>query len=204
MEKYKQYSQICEPDERQKIFVRFGPAGIEPKTLKHIYEALEELEISESVPEEIRSAFNVACNIYLYSWFAYGFIPVAVLHSYGTIELALKLKAGKIAEGKGLKWCLRHAIDRGWIKDEGFRLHRAAQARREEYYQVMEKMGRPIKREIHGPQMYCRILLDTIPEFRNSHAHGHAKVYPWGFPQMEICADLINQLFVPSKNPPPL
>jgi hypothetical protein len=165
-----------------------------PLTLKDRFSAIEKIKLKKFVPEEIQIHFSTAKNLLLYSWFVYRFIPVAEMHAYSTVEMALKEITGK--KGWGLKRLLKHAVVKGWIKDDGFRLHREAQERRKEYENMIrEVVGEEYTVDEKTEQKkYVDILLETIPFFRNDYAHGNGTIHPGGYETLEICAEIINQL----------
>lgn len=45
------------------------------------------------------------------------------------------------------------------------------------------------------PQKYSRQMAHLIRSYRNELAHGSALLMPNGYPTIELCCDLINQLF---------
>jgi len=193
-ELFKLYSEITEPDSRWQYLV-----GIDPKLfkescatkLKEFHSEISEIRLLPQAPEQLKSAFNTARNVFLYSWFVYSMIPVAVMHAYSTMEMALRIKIGHSAERLSFKRCFQKAIDRNWINDKGFRHFRELEGRRENLIAGDENSGS----YANDPQHYCKILRDCVPDLRNSHAHGHAMLYPGCLHELELCADLINQLF---------
>ena len=44
---------------------------------------------------EVRSHFEIARNLALYSWFVYSFNVVAAMQAFASLEMALKAKTGK-------------------------------------------------------------------------------------------------------------
>jgi len=95
--------------------------------IEEIYARLERLELHEGVPEEVHKHFDTSRNLYLYSWFVYRFISVAEWHASATLELALKIKTeGKI---RFLPNLIEHAIENGWVKNEGFSVWQSAKER---------------------------------------------------------------------------
>jgi len=201
MEDFKAISELDKPDIRRKSQVIYDREfhDFRPITVEEFHSVIAAIKLSSQVPEDIQSAFNTAKNTLLYSWFAYGLVPLAVLHAYGTIEYALKKKIGSQSEKRGLKWCLKVAIDRNWIQDNDFSRYRDIEAKHRANYIRVKNLARPAKIPANDPHRYCRILQDTLPSLRNSHAHGHAMLYPWGEDVLELAADLINQLFISTK-----
>lgn len=119
MEELKSLEEITSPDNRTRMFViRNRETGQKREFgIKDLHEEIEFIKLDECVPEEVRSQFNVARNLCLYSWFCYSFHNVACLKSYATIELALRLKLGKSEEGTySLRSMLEEAVAKGFVK----------------------------------------------------------------------------------------
>lgn len=186
---------VCEPDPRQEAFVRVDESGVRARTLHHHYSAIAELTLRESVPMDVRVHFETSRNLLLYSWFVYRFIAVAELHAYASVEFASRTKYGK--KDESLKKLLQRAVADGLIRDEGFKVHQRAVRNGEAYRALMAgipgyALPEPEQKDI---QEYCKTLVDALPYLRNKLAHGSSMVHPGGYVTLEICADLINQLF---------
>src|SRR5581483_1571954 len=119
----------CSPDIRNEAFVRITEDGPRPKTIEDQHRAVVGLALHDGVPEAIRIQFETTKNLYLYAWFVYRFYPVAQGHAYGCLELALRerfepetLAAGekKQKHGPGFRRLLQYAVDKGFLKNEGF------------------------------------------------------------------------------------
>jgi hypothetical protein len=207
MEELKPLDQIFKPDPRQELFVKVDreTGAITPITVEDLHANVEDIRLRDSVPESVRSQFNVARNLFVYSWFVYGFGPASELYAFGALENALKERGRQ--EGmapddrkcrvKGLKAWLHCAIKHNWVQDKPIKHYQRNLASREESQQSAEAMGFPVDKTglKPGPQDYCKLLADTFPYLRNSMAHGHGMLWPPGTLTLELCADLINQLF---------
>jgi hypothetical protein len=101
------------------------------------------------VPAPIREHFNTGKNLLLYAWFVYRFIPVAELHAYSTVEMALRERAkleGRPErldrKGRAVPWkfseLLQMAVKERWIVDDGFTVVRR---RREANAELFEQLG---------------------------------------------------------------
>jgi hypothetical protein len=97
MEKLKPLAEVCQPDVRyrNRVDLDHSTGTISETTIEGIYRLIEPIELTENVPEEVRSHFEIARNLALYSWFVYSFNVVAAMHAYASLEMALKQKAGK-------------------------------------------------------------------------------------------------------------
>jgi hypothetical protein len=208
MEKLKPLDQICKPDPRYELFVRVDQeAGtLAPFTVEDLHANMNDICLRDNVPEPVRSQFNTAKNLFVYSWFVYGFIPASELYAFGALEQALRERGRRENLGaevdrkrdtRGLKYWLKYAIDHKWLKDESIERYQRNLKMGEESRKSDEAMGLPVSQSdlAPGPQAYCKILADTFPNLRNSLAHGHGMVYIPRALTLEICADLINQLF---------
>lgn len=65
-----------------------------PTTVESIYVLVEDIKLGASVPDEVRSHFEIARNLALYSWFVYSFNVVAGMQAFASIEMAVKEKTG--------------------------------------------------------------------------------------------------------------
>lgn len=144
--------------------------------LDRLYQAVESIQLNATVPEDIRGQFNVAKNMALYTYFFYDLAPEVQHKTYTVIELALRQRAGS-SKRMTLRSLVERAVSDGWIRDSGFR-------------------------NIENPlpaNPYCQSLIKILPELRNSSAHGSTALMPGTVKHLEICADLINQLFQPES-----
>jgi hypothetical protein len=130
-------------------------------------------------------------------------VQVAELQAYGSLELALKIKFGgeHAKPTAGLGRLLKRAVQEKLVSDIQIRTYQRIAKRREEFIQsqcmFLETRGQsspdlpPL-----DPQGYCKILCDAFPSLRNELAHGSNMLSPThAFVTLEICCDLINQLF---------
>jgi hypothetical protein len=118
MEELKKLEEITMPDSRTLGFVIYNreTGQKRPFDIKDLHEQVEFIKLDENVPEEVRSEFNVARNICLYSWYCYPFHNVACLKAYTTIELALKIKLVRVDERTSLRPLLEEAVAKGFVK----------------------------------------------------------------------------------------
>jgi hypothetical protein len=169
MEEFLKFEEICGPDERHRLSDQIIGTRL---TLESLYESLDRIRLIESVPEEIRSQFNITKNLIIYSWFSYSLDPVAQLKTFILMEHALKIKCGK--ETWPLPKMIKKAISRGWIKDSGFS-HVAV--------------------DPNDPSKYVRKMVEILPGLRNSAAHGSSSLSQNAVGHLKICSEWVNQLF---------
>ena len=62
-----------------------------------IHKRLSDIVLTKEAPEDVRTAFETARNLMLYTWFVFEFQTVAELQAYGVLELALRQKRGPVA-----------------------------------------------------------------------------------------------------------
>lgn len=204
---FKPLATVHEPDERWAHFSRWDETvgDFAPVTLAQRHADLEMLELAEEVPEAIREHFNTGKNLLLYGWFVYRFIPVAELHAYSTVEMALRERASRAGQaarldrkGRELPWkfseLLQMAVKERWIVDDGFEVVRL---RREANAAQADRLGVALAADAdtQGVHRYCEALVESLPWLRNHLAHGSTSVHPNGMSTLRVCADLINQLF---------
>jgi hypothetical protein len=97
MEQLKRLEDICRPDERNRnrVDVDYSTGAMTPTGVESIYAAVEEIRLNAGVPEEVRSHFEVARNLAVYSWFVYSFHEVAVMQAMASLEMAVRAKTGE-------------------------------------------------------------------------------------------------------------
>jgi hypothetical protein len=203
----KPLNEITLADVRQKGFARFHQGQLVPLTLDDLHARMSDLHLNESVPERIRTSFDTARNLYIYSWFVYRFGVVAELHVYATLEAALGLRiaAENLPPVKYLKPRLKKAIEKGWVKAENIRIFKTARQRIKEFTEqriaIYQAIGEtiPVKDdatvESQAAAEYLENLCESIPGLRNALAHGSSMLHNHAALPIEICCDLINQLF---------
>jgi hypothetical protein len=178
--------------------VRFDGGGTYQVTLADRHAAIAELNLCNTVPDDVTIQFDTARNLLLYSWHAYRFIPVAELQAYRTVEMALRMRFGLGQNaGPGLRRLLKRAVAEGLLKDEGFRQQRRTREWQQEYREAMQQFGsgRAPFALPADVQAYARQIADAMPVLRNNLAHGGSTLHAGGILTLEICCDLINQLF---------
>ncbi|HEY9098674.1 MAG TPA: hypothetical protein VIN38_07380 [Thiobacillus sp.] len=198
MDTLKPFEEVAEPDERWANFGYPDPVDLSfrPIALAERHASIAATSLTPGVPEYIREHFETAKNLLLYAWFVYRFIPVAELHAYSTVEMALKVRAKQESlQAKTLAPLLKIAIKRGWIVDEAFSNVRREREAMEQEQEWRGQLGVPQTPEEQDSQRYCKMLLGSMPYLRNDLAHGSKTLHPGGVGTLAICADLINQLF---------
>ena len=200
---------IDQPDPRNKLF-----SGYE---LENHHKSISCYILKETVPEDIIIQFETIKNLYLYSWFVYRFYPVTELHAFTCLELALKSRyreefkyIGNDVEKSGLKKLLKHAIEQGHIKNEGFQVWRESTQRRARFRHEIEMMKemedkgltemivndsefeiQDVDRNID----YIKVLQETLPTIRNHYAHGSKTLHNQVLGTIQIVSEIINQIY---------
>ena len=121
MEKLKKLNEINSPDNRTASFVRVNRETGQRKEycICDLHGDVDSIKLDEIVPDEVRSQFNVARNLCLYSWYCYSFHNVACLQAYSTVELALRIKLGKAEDAKcTLRPLMDEALSKGQISED--------------------------------------------------------------------------------------
>ncbi len=175
MENLKSLDSLRQIDERHILLSRLTGRVFD---LPDWHDAVSRIVLNETVPEDVRSQFNVARNMALYSYFCYSLAPEVQSKTFILIEFALRLRLAP-PKRMVLKDLLRAAIDRGWIADAKFR-----------------HLAKP-----DPDNSYSKSLIETIPNIRNSFAHGTNVLTHDCLGYLAKCADFINQLY-PQPSPP--
>ena len=175
VEEIKSFEKLLDADERWAYFATVNRETGEkaPYSLRDRYRSIEGAELLSSVPEEVRSEFNIARMLCVYAWLYYPFHSMAELKAFATVELALRLRFPQ-TRANGLKRLLTRAVKEGVLKDRGFS---------------------NVEVDQQDPQRYSRMLPDLIPDLRNALAHGEVQLHPGSAFTVNNCSEIINQLF---------
>jgi hypothetical protein len=94
MERLKRLEDICQPDERwlNRVDIDHSTGAVTPTTVESIYTLVEEIELSANVPDDVRSHFEIARNLAVYSWFVYSFSVVAAMQALASLEMTVRIK----------------------------------------------------------------------------------------------------------------
>lgn len=208
----KPFEQILEPDERRKFFAI---------TLDEFYQNIANVVINDAAPLGVRQLFETAKNLVLYSWFVYRFHQPAELCAFGAFEMALASKAETDANDWWLKASknkppslailMSEAKRRGWLKNEElsyWKKHQQMAAWQRANSEQIENMTRLGIQEAPAPRFedfkdatgepdfdYLENFAKTLPGIRNNLAHGSKTLHPNSVETLELCAELINQLY---------
>jgi hypothetical protein len=167
------------------------------KSIGRYHAQLNELTLNRSVPANVQVSFDTARNLCLYSWFVYRFSTVARFQAYATLEYAIKARAPKAKAARlgGLKACIDYAIQQKWFKDEGIRQYRRLKVLSDESSRFWEHVGQPKHIVERAPDEWLKRSRESFPGIRNEIAHGTPLLLGDDFTVLEMCCDLINQLF---------
>ncbi len=186
MEELKPFDEILKSDDRLQYF------GF---TLEHLHRTAAAITLNPEVPESVHNQFTIARNAYVYSWFVYPFLPVALLYSILAVELALGLRVKQTNPAMfagerepTLFPLLRYALEQRWITDAGFGVQVPDSA------SVPERIAQQFP-AMPRDQRYSYSLLFSLVGLRNDLAHGSYMLVPSVGPLLERGAELINQLF---------
>jgi hypothetical protein len=186
MEELKPLEKVLERDERLSYF---------GYSLEYLHRRAADITINPEAPELVHNQLTIARNAYVYSWFFYPFLPVALLYSILAVELALseRVKTANPAMFAGARDptlfpLLAYALQQRWIVDSGFDLEEPGKAT------VPDKIAKQF-RSIPPDQRYSYSLLDVLVYLRNDLAHGTYMLIPGMAPLLDRGAEIINQLF---------
>lgn len=101
MEQLKKLEEVCQPDERYRGRADRDHAtgAMTLTTIESFYVVVESIRLNDNVPDTVRSHFNVARNLALYSWFVYSFSEVASMQALASLEMAAREKTGERETG---------------------------------------------------------------------------------------------------------
>lgn len=215
---------IHQPDERTSWF-RFP----HPRTLVDQHEHMAAIYLAPEIPEKVGIAFETARNLYLYAWHVFRFYPVARMQALATLEMGLRTRLpARLPERYQrpsqkrpmLHGMLGYAIDQRLLSNDGFgRWHAAAEnkARQRLDLEAMRLLldggldvvevddNKPV--EI-TPEDQTWDLLATLrqglPHARNELAHGSSWLSHQVRGDIELVAEMLNQLYASAPATPPL
>jgi hypothetical protein len=97
MERLKPRDEVLLPDVRYRNTVNLdhSTAEVSEMTIDTIYEELGNIRLNETVPEAVRSHFEIARNLLVYSWFVYSFNVVAGMQAFASLEMAVRNTTGE-------------------------------------------------------------------------------------------------------------
>ncbi len=181
------------PDERWRYF---------SATLETHHALISRIQLNPSVPEDVAQQFENARTVWLYAYFSYPLLTVALATVHVACESAVKARARQEGvpgwEKKRLYELLDIAIANRWLVDAGF----AAAKHREDRWEEERTVLLAIGAEDIGPyakptddQDHSKRVVGAIRELRNSLAHGEPLLTNNVAPAFRAAADLINQLF---------
>ncbi len=201
--KLKPLNEALLPDPRWQWFSLTSKTGSRPFELADLHGRLCDFRISAAVPETVRSQFALAQNLMLYSWLVYEFSTITELQAYATLELALneclgypkvetKNRAGVKSRPMMLSGLLQKAVSEGRIDPKKLPAWEGVVNRRKWH----EENSSLSLGEALSVEQWFQHVIKSIPDFRNSLAHGNSHLY-WeaSFSTLELCGDLINALF---------
>ena len=224
-ERLRPINYVCTPDPRSVDFVTPDrqAGGWRQLEVTDNHRAVSIYNLNAAAPEDIKVHFDTARNLYLYAWFVYRFYPVAEYHALACLELALRERYEKEIPKKyfgrskhvSLKPLLRYAVDKGDVKNEGFKKwHESAAIRAKTRYQY-EKLDEMQQKGLEQIELddsevqvtdmdrnlgYINDLIEILPKFRNNYAHGSKMLHNHVLGTIQIVSEIINQIYPETTN----
>jgi len=181
--------------ERDELWRMFGN-----RSLEQHHRLIEQYALHSGVPSAIAQHYENARNTWLYSFFSYRLLHVALMQLHVAGEAAIKERAareGINTKGRDLKALLDIALEKRWLLDTHFVVTTDRAKREAEHLEMLRGMGvhrEPFVGPLHE-QDYAKGLADAFRKIRNSLAHGDVILKPnlsWEFLAIR---DLVNQIF---------
>lgn len=161
---------------------RWGLLG--NRTVEQHHALIAQYALHDEVPLAIAQQYENARNTWLYAFFSYRLLQVALMQVHVAGEVAIKERARreginlKSKQGNTLEKLLNIALERRWLLDADFKVATGA-----------------VPSPHVGDQDYAQRLTEAFRGIRNSLAHGEVLLMPnlgWAFLAVR---DLISQLF---------
>lgn len=186
VEPLKSVADLFRPDPRMTTRSIHDRASDErkPYTINEHHERYASLRVEVQLPPEVASSWTTAQHLAIYGYFAYQFIPLALMQALTTLELALCLRMGE-SHGIGLRQLLERA-DRIGLIDKAELLPR----NRLPPDALIEGEGPP-----RDEGEYWQALVEALAGMRNIFAHGTYALLPDVLVQMDIACRIIRQIY---------
>jgi hypothetical protein len=190
-EELKPLGELLVPDRRMsRTWIRDRSTGAtRPYEIADHYARYAAMGFDEKVPDEVASSWTAAQHLAIYAFYAYAFVPFAMLHALSTLELALRLRLDR-NDNPGLRRLLREAGQRGLID------MRALLPRERLPPDVIIETGEPDL----SPDEYWEVLADSLSGLRNMLAHGSHTLLPDALVQMDVAHRIIQQAYAKPAN----
>ena len=188
----KPLAEVSGRDERWRI--------LDNRSIEQHHALVAGYSLHEGVPKTVAQHFESARNMWLYAFFSYRLLQVALVQMHVAGEAAVKERAkreGINIKSATLEKLLDIAIERRWLLDVNFEVTADRPQRESEQLEMLRFMGveqEPFVGPLHE-QDYAKGLVKAFRQIRNSLAHGEVILKPnlsWEFTAVR---DLINQLF---------
>ena len=177
----KPLAEVVDRDERWRIFGN--------RSLEQHHGLVAGYALHGGVPSTVVQHFENAKNTWLYAFFSYRLLHVALVQLRVAGEAAVKERAkcaGINTKGKALNDLLNLALERRWLLDVNFEVTADRAKDEAEHLETLRFMG--IEREpFIGPlheQDYAKGLVAAFRSIRNTLAHGEVILKPnvsWEF-----------------------
>lgn len=212
MQSFKRINELLKPDPAMEFYSHLDLASgmFVPQDTTRIHERVNEYSLGNHVPTQIRSYFDTSRNLMVFSYYEYGFVPVAAFLAISAVEMALRTiypqenddqKSGN--DKRSFKLLLRRAITDGRLQESEFKTLAADRAK---HRLIVEEFARLKGVEIAVTQEpYEKVFLRTAPTIRNMFAHPNVDhtLFPpeMAFNIMKRAAEALNQLFKERDEP---
>ena len=187
--------EILERDELWRVFGN--------RSVQQHHQLIDGYRLHEGVPITVVQHFENARNTWLYAFFSYRLLHVALMQLHVAGEVAIKERARleginlTSKKANTLEKLLDIALERRWLLDANFEVTADRAEREAEHLDMLRFIGfdhSPFVGPLHE-QDYAKGLVYAFRRIRNSLAHGEVILKPnvsWEFMAVR---DLINQLF---------
>ena len=189
-----------------RVFAFVDPSTGKPSDVSaEVLHALaSQLRLGAAVPDGVQSYFNTAKNLFVHSYYHYGFVPVAAFLAASAVEMAVRTvypfepdPAQPKRKPRPFYSLLEQAIKEGRITESGFTtLEKARSKHREAMKAVARAKG---LKYTESTEPFEKQFLRSITRLRNLFAHpqeDHNLITPeMAHGLMLRSAEAINQLF---------
>ena len=158
----------------------------QPQSIEEYHRWIAEYDLPSKCPDDIRTQYDLARNLYAYAWYVYRFTSPAQAQAYAALELALRTRLIElgivISKRSGLFALLTKAVENRLLRDGGFPHLR--------YFPGANSI------DPDGTE-FCERLPRMLSGLRNSFAHGDTTLLnlPVSLMALESTCSIIHQLY---------
>ncbi len=196
MEHLKNPLEQLEPDPRSSAFVKMDATRSEAvsMTVEDFHQWAQHVNVSDHVPEDVRSYVETIKNLFVFGWYHYPFCTLAAFLATTGVEMALRRRYPRPEpDRRSFSRLLRRAEADGLLADKEFA---TLAQRRADMAAMLDAIEGQVAEATQPP--FAEIICSSLPRIRNDFAHpgGHWIMPPGpALDMLILCAEVINAVW---------